>query len=171
MTTKRRIATSLALVALAALMSLGIFRGTQHAQAKDLARPAGEILLPSAETSSAKLPPGIYTTTITEADVPSSFPPEAIAILVGQWQSEFTEGGAFIVSKDGDIVVIGRYNSNRSRVVLTDLQGAYSCTDAPGIATGIYNWSLENDELVLSAVLDRCAGRQLALTAHPLHKQ
>jgi hypothetical protein len=129
------------------------------------------LLLPNASASSAKLTPGAYTTTITGADVPASFPPEIIAILVGQWQIEFTEAGSVIVYKDGDIVVVGRYTSNPSRVVMTDLQGAYSCTDAPGIATGVYRWSLENNELVLSPVLDRCAGRQVVLASHPLQKQ
>ncbi len=42
MKTKRRIVTSLALVALAALMSLGVFRGTQRAHAQDVAPPIGD---------------------------------------------------------------------------------------------------------------------------------
>lgn len=165
---KNKRTLTIAVVALAMLAAFGIFHNTQPVQARDVAPPANEFLLPGAEPSSANLPPGIYTTTIVEADVPPPFPPE---ILVGQWQIEFTEAGSSIVTKDGEVVVIGRYNSNPSRVVITDLQGAYSCTDAPGIATGIYKWSLEGDELVLSAVLDRCVGRQVVLTAHPLQRQ
>ena len=51
---------------------------------------------------------------------------------------------------------------------MTDLQGALACTDAPGIATGVYQWSVENNVLVLTPVKDRCVGRQTVLTAHPM---
>ena len=128
------------------------------------------LLLPNVKADSTKLPPGTYATTITESDVPPFFPPEVIEILAGEWQIEFTDGGTYVVSKDGEIVVVGRYTSNQARVVMTDLQGVYACTDVPGVATGVYRWSLENNELTLVAVLDRCDGRPVALTAHPLHK-
>lgn len=126
--------------------------------------------IPNAKANSPKLPPGIYATTITESDVPPFFPPEVIEILVGEWRIEFTDGGTYIVTKDGEIVVVGRYNSNNSRLIMTDLQGVYACTDVPGVATGVYRWSLENNELVLVPVNDRCDGRPVALTAHSLHK-
>jgi hypothetical protein len=173
MKTKRTsvVITLSALVALVALVALGIVSGTRHVQATAVAAPTGEMLLTSAEATSENLPPGTYTTTITEADIPPGFPPEAIPILVGEWQIEFTEAGSLVVTKDGDIVVVGHYNSNPFRVALTDQQGALACTDAPGIATGIYQWSFANDELVLTTVRDRCAGRNLVLTAHPLQKQ
>ena len=127
--------------------------------------------LPKAAASSANLPPGIYATTITAADIPPEFPPEAAAILVGYWEVEFTESGSFITAKDGAPVVIGRYNSNPSRLIMRDLEGPLACTDAPGIATGIYRWSLSGDELLLTTVEDRCFGRSFALTVHPVQKQ
>ena len=128
------------------------------------------LLLPNVKADSTKLPSGIYPVTITESDIPSYFPPEFIEVLVGEWRTEFTDGGTYIVTKDGEIVVVGRYTSNQSRLVMTDLQGAYACTDAPGIATGVYRWTFENNELVLVAVLDRCEGRKLALTLRPMPK-
>jgi len=126
---------------------------------------------PKAVAHSANLPTGIYTTTVTAADIPAEFPPEYIPILVGDWEIEFTEAGSFIVAKDGFPVAVGRYNSTSARIVMTDLEGALACTDAPGIATAIYRWTLAGDELVLTTVNDRCAGRNLVLTAHPLQKQ
>ena len=126
---------------------------------------------PIAMAHSANVPTGIYTTTLTEADIPDSFPPEYIPVLVGDWEIEFSESGSYIVSKDGYPVVVGRYNSNPARIVMTDLQGPLSCTDEPGIATATYRWTLAGDELLLTTVNDRCAGRNLALTAHPLQKQ
>jgi len=127
--------------------------------------------VPNAMAHSANVPTGIYTTTLTEADIPASFPPEFVPILVGVWETEFTESGSYIVSKDGYPAVVGRYNSNPGRIVMTDLQGPLSCTDEPGIATATYRWTLVGDELLLTTVNDRCAGRNLVLTAHPLQRQ
>ena len=128
-------------------------------------------LLPPAVASSENLPPGIYATTITAADLPAEIPPEFVAILVGYWEVEFTESGSHLVSKDGSPVAVGRYNSNPSRIVMTDLEGPLACTDANGIATGSYRWTLSGNELLLTNANDRCEGRQLVLTAHPLQKQ
>ena len=127
--------------------------------------------VPNVMAQSANLPPGIYTMTLTEADIPESFPPEIVQLLVGVWETEFTESGSYIVSKDGYPALVGRYNSNPGRIVMTDLQGPLSCTDAPGIATATYRWTLAGDELVLTTVNDRCVGRNLVLTAHPLQRQ
>jgi len=127
--------------------------------------------VPNAIAHSASVPTGIYTTTLTAADIPAEVPPEVIRVLVGDWEIEFSESGSYIVSKDGYPVVVGRYNSNAGRIVMTDLQGPLSCTDEPGIATASYRWTVAGDELVLTTVNDRCAGRNLALTAHPLQKQ
>jgi hypothetical protein len=125
-----------------------------------------------AEAGRIQLPPGTYTATITESDIPPGFPPEAIPVLVGQWQIEFTEAGTLIVSKKGEgVVVVGRYTSNPVRYVTTDLLGPLACVDEPGEATGVYEWTFENNELTLTVVHDRCAGRAFALTVHPLQKQ
>ena len=147
---KRHLLTSLKLVSAAALLI-----GTC-------------LLVPNADARSGGLPPGTYSATIVEADIPPGFPPEAIPILVGYWELELTEDGATIVTKDGEFVANGRYESNSARFVIRDLGGPLACTDAPGIATGVYDWSLENNELVLSPVHDGCLGRAAVLTAHPL---
>jgi hypothetical protein len=126
---------------------------------------------PTAFASSANVPTGIYTTTLVAADIPAEFPAEVAQILVGNWEIEITDAGSYIVNKDGFPVVVGRYNSNPARVIMTDLEGALSCTDQPGIATATYRWTFSGDDLLLTAVSDRCAGRNLVLTAHPLQKQ
>lgn len=127
--------------------------------------------VPTAAASPTDLPPGIYATTISEADIPAEFPAEVVALLVGYWEIEFTESGSYIVHKDGFPVTTGRYNSNPGRIQMKDLEGALACTDAPGIANATYRWTLSNNELLLTTVNDRCAGRNLVLTAHPLEKQ
>lgn len=164
----RHTVTLITTVAVVAVTAFGILRGTPKAHAM---ASVPERTATAAKPDFAEVPTGIYTTTITLADFPPGFPPEAIAILVGQWEIELTEDGTNIVTKDGDVVVIGRYTAGRSHVVLRDEEGPLACTDAPGIATGVYTWSFENDELTLTPVLDRCFGRQFVSTVHPLQKQ
>jgi hypothetical protein len=127
--------------------------------------------LPTAVASSTNLPSGIYATTISAGDIPAEFPPEVVSLLVGYWEIEFTEPGSYIVNKDGSPVATGRYNSNPGRLTMRDLEGVLACTDAPGIATATYRWTLSDNELLLTTVNDRCAGRNLILTAHLLQKQ
>lgn len=117
------------------------------------------------------LPPGTYTTTITEADIPSSVTPQQIPVLVGQWEIEFSEAGSLIVSKNNDIVVVARYTSGPAQMVLRDLEGPLACL-FPGGATGVYEWTFGNDLLSLSAIQDRCVvGRMVVLTAHAWQKE
>ena len=127
-------------------------------------------LVPSALAVSGELPAGVYSTTITLADIPPDFPPEAAEILVGTWTTEFTDSGTMVTSKNGEVVVNGRYTSGKSHLVIRDLSGPLACRDAHGIATGIYAWSLVNGELHLTTVLDRCFGRMFVLTLRPLQQ-
>jgi hypothetical protein len=129
------------------------------------------VSLPTVSASSTNLPAGTYATTLLAEDIPTEFPPDVAQLLVGNWEIEFTEDGSYIVNKEGFPVVVGRYNSNPSRIIMTDLEGALSCTDQPGIATGTYRWTSSSNDLLLTTVNDRCAGRNLVLTAHPLQKQ
>ena len=167
MKTKRTL-TWTAIAALVALVVISTSRGTKPVEAKAAGTPTSKSL---AAVDATVVPAGVYTTTITPADIPPEFPPEAIPILVGTWQIELTEDGANIVSKDGDVVVIGSYTASPSHIVLRDEDGPLACFDAPGIATGVYSWSFQNNELYLSPVLDRCLGRLIVSTAHPLQKQ
>jgi len=127
-------------------------------------------LVPNATAASAQLPPGVYSVTITLADIPPDFPPEVVEILVGTWTTEFTPAGTTTISKNGEVAVSGRYRSSKSHLVMTDVEGPLACTDAAGIATGVYTWSLVNNELNLSAVQDRCFGRKFVLTLRPLQQ-
>jgi hypothetical protein len=114
-----------------------------------------------------RLPPGTYTTTLTEADIPASFPPEIASMLVGNWEVEFSETGALLVTKDAELVVVGRYRSNPARVIVQDEEGRLPCLP-PG--AGVYAWVLDGERLTLTEVQDTCAGRALVLTSHPLQK-
>ena len=120
--------------------------------------------------SSERLPPGAYVTTITEADVPPQFPPEAVPLLVGTWEIEFTTAGISVTRKDGASVVSGHYVSNPSRLILHDEAGPLACVD-PGTVTGVYEWAFENGQLNLTEIHDSCAGRSVVLTSHGWQKQ
>jgi hypothetical protein len=128
------------------------------------------IFLPTALADSAGIPAGSYSSTVTLADIPPEFPPEVAEILVGTWTMELTTAGTTIIYKNGDLVANGRYTSGKSHFIMTDIGGPLACTDAAGIATGIYTWSLVNNELHLTTVLDRCFGRNFVLTLRPLQQ-
>lgn len=70
------------------------------------------------------------------------------------------------------MVVEGRYLSNPAPFVATEESGPFACFNLhPGWATGVYQWTFENDELTLTAVHDDCEPRVRVVTAHPLQKQ
>lgn len=127
-------------------------------------------LVPSLLAASDGVPIGSYSTTVTLADIPPDFPPEVVEILVGTWVTEFTEDGATVVHKNGELVAFGTYTASKSYLVFRDKGGPLACTDAHGIANGIYAWSFENNELTLSTVLDRCYGRMFVLTLRPMQR-
>ena len=129
------------------------------------------MLVPASTALSGGVPVSAFSTTVTLADIPSDFPPEVADILVGTWTIEFMERGSTVVTKNGEVVVNGRYTSNKSYLVMRDIDGPLACTDAHGIATGTYTWSLDNNELTLTPVLDRCFGRAFVLTLRPLDQQ
>ena len=125
-------------------------------------------LVPAALAASSGVPPASYVATVTLADIPPDFPPEYAEILVGVWITDFTADGVYNVTRNGEFVANGTYTSNKSYLVVRDKGGPLACLDASGIATGIYTWTLDNNELTLTPVLDRCFGRQFVLTLHPM---
>lgn len=127
-------------------------------------------LVPGSLAASDGIPFGSYSTTVTLADIPPDFPPEVADILVGTWVTEFTEEGMTVVHKNGELVAYGTYTSSKSYLVFRDKGGPLACTDAHGIANGVYVWSFDNGELTLSPVLDRCYGRQFVLTLRPMQQ-
>lgn len=126
----------------------------------------------SAGASPFGFPPGIYTTTITDADYPPGFPEEGKA--PGTWTSEFTADGRVIVTHEAfaGVLVEGRYVSNPARLVVTDESGPFACFNLnPGWATAVYGWSFDGNQLTLTAVRDACFARAIVFTAHPLQLQ
>ena len=113
------------------------------------------------------IPLATYMTTISQQDIPASFPPEAAELLVGEWQIEFTDSGIAFITKDGELVVTTRYHTNPARLILQDQSGSLACLPP---RAGVFAWALEQDVLTLTEVQDTCAGRALVLTAHPLQK-
>jgi hypothetical protein len=118
-------------------------------------------------------PTGTYTTTITLADVekyglPSPYP----EILAGDWEMIFNEDGSFEVRNlDTEQSGQGVYFTNHAVFIFGKDSGELGCYSP---AYAVYKWSASGNMLTLTAASegsDRCWGRYLVSTSHPLVKQ
>jgi hypothetical protein len=133
---------------------------------------APELSASAAVASAApRLPNATYAMTLNPGDVPPFFPPEIIDLIVGDYELDLNDPSAYIVRLNGEVVVEGRYTSNPARLVMRDTGGPFACLDEPGMAQGVYAWSLDNEELTLTVVQDHCFGRAFVQTVKPWQKQ
>jgi hypothetical protein len=121
-------------------------------------------------SAAPRLPNATYAMTLAPEDFPLFFPPEIVDLLSGDWELDLTDPRNYLIRLNDDVVVEGRYTSNPARLVMRDLAGPLACP-YPGIAQGVYAWSLDGDELSLAVVQDRCEGRPFVLTVKPWEKQ
>jgi len=135
-----------------------------------------DVLAPELSASAAiagapNIPNVTYTKTITLEDIPPFVPPEAVPLLVGDYEFDLADPRAYIVRLNGEVVVEGWYSSNPARLVMRDLGGPFACLGEPGLAQSVYGWSLDGDELRLTVVRDPCNPRAFVQTVRPWHKQ
>lgn len=114
---------------------------------------------------------GTYSVTITAEEIPSSIPAEARGNIAGQWGMTFAAENQYRISKDGNVLVEGRFASTKEQLTLTDEKGPLACSPQSGLETGTYKWSYEEKKLTLTAVEDGCEGRRFILTLHPWRKE
>jgi hypothetical protein len=126
-----------------------------------------EVSVSAAVASAApSLPNTTYTMTLLPEDIPPFFPPEIAELLIGDWELDFTDPRISVARLNGEVVVESRYTSNPARLVLRDLGGPLACVE-PGTVQGVYGWALDDGELSLTVVQDRCDGRPFILTVKP----
>lgn len=111
--------------------------------------------------------PGTYAMSIMAEDNLSNVPAEVRRNFDGKWQLTFAKGNKYQISKDGGIVVEGRFTSVKEHLTLTDEKGVLACTQPPGMETGTYKWSYKQKELTFTGIEDKCGGRISVLTLHP----
>ena len=124
----------------------------------------------NARADSSVFPTGTYATTITAEDVakyglPSPYP----EILVGDWEMIFSDDGSFEVTntstgQSGQ----GAYFTNQTVLIFGKDSGELACYSP---AYAVYKWSASGNTLILTAMSDRCWGRYIVSTSHPLVKQ
>jgi hypothetical protein len=115
-------------------------------------------------------PLGTYTMSIAAEDALPNVPAEVRSNFDGKWELTFAKGNIYQIAKDGTLVVEGQLTSAREQLKLTDERGALACTQQPGMETGTYKWSYQQQELTFTAVEDKCEGRRAVLTLHPWRK-
>ncbi len=109
-------------------------------------------------------PAGAYSKTLTDEKFPPKMPPEIRAALAGTWGLTLNAEGGFSVSKDGKVMVEGRYSVSEARITFTDEKGELSCAAVAGQETATYKWVLDEKGLTLKAIQEKCPGRQVVLT-------
>jgi hypothetical protein len=113
-----------------------------------------------------RFPNATFTMTLLPQDIPPFVPPEFAELLIGDWEMDFTDPRNSVVRLNGEVVAEGLWIATPARLVTRDVSGDLACV-GPGFEQGVYGWSLNNGELTLTAVQDRCDGRAFVLTAKP----
>ena len=126
------------------------------------------LALISAACSSAptSFPPGTYFTQITDADIPSGFPLDQVD-LRGEWELEFTQAGRMHLRQGGEELATGDYTSDAETLEFGEDEGPLACSFFD-LGNGRYQWSQDGDTITLVLISDRCDGRAIVVTAHPL---
>jgi hypothetical protein len=106
---------------------------------------------------------GTYTTNIVAGDIPAGAPDDMRTGLVGMWSVAMDGNGQLAASYNGQQVVTGTYQVSGNEITFgADDSGTYACHTA-----GHYTWRASGGQVFFTRVDDTCAGRALALTAHP----
>jgi hypothetical protein len=116
-------------------------------------------------------PPGTYTISVVEEDVPANVPAEARSNFMGKWKIQLSKENKYEISKDGTVLVQGRLASEDENLKMTDEDGPLACSQQPGLETGTYKWSYEEMKLTFIAVEDKCEGRRFILTLRSWHQE
>ncbi len=137
------------------------------AQAAAQPTPAPTASAPTVSVPKALI--GKYKTTITEKDARDQNYPLSFGDVVGEFETQFMEGGRLLVKFQGSGVVTGEFTATQDTIVFGKESGPYACTK-DGYGSGTYKWSSDGKSLTLTKVDDSCPGRILVFTAHPLGK-
>lgn len=104
-------------------------------------------------------PRGDYTTTLTAED--TGDPVKGVA----DWRVNFDDQYNFIVYRNGEKAVVGKYQVMGNVIRFYNEEGAYACTDTP---ESYYRYRIGDEGLTLEPLKDECEGRQLVYGTHPL---
>ncbi|MGH2936114.1 MAG: hypothetical protein ACRDL2_16605 [Gaiellaceae bacterium] len=80
----------------------------------------------------------------------------------GVWKLRFSTNGAYVISKAGQKLVVGKATFKGATVTFHDLSGPASCAGVQ--AVGSYRWTITGRKLKLKPVREPCSGRRFVLT-------
>ena len=84
----------------------------------------------------------------------------------GPYTLEFKGKGKFRVLKSPYPLVEGEYKVSGDQIQFTDKSGPFACSGA-GQASGTYRWKLEEGNLKLSKIEDKCSDRSNSFAGPP----
>jgi hypothetical protein len=122
------------------------------------------------------LPSGTYTSVISRTDALSQNGLSTMArgIVAGRWEMRLLNGSNYMLITDDTLVAEqGRYRLADGQLTLTAERGFFACTHPTrsGQAQATYQWVLEGQALILTALADECPMRHAVLTMHPLARR
>lgn len=79
----------------------------------------------------------------------------------GVWKLRIAASGAYVISKGGQQLVLGKATFKGATVTFRDTSGPASCIGIKAI--GSYTWSVVERKLRLKPVREPCAGRRFVL--------
>jgi hypothetical protein len=89
--------------------------------------------------------------------------------LNGGWQVEFGARGHLTIRHNNELAARGTYLVlAKGRLRIEDHSGPLACTTPQDHGPATYHWRLSARKLILTAIHDRCGGRETVLTARPL---
>ena len=128
---------------------------------------AGTTPPPASMPAATSLPPGVYTVTLTDTDVPPMAPASMRGAMVGPWEMTIDGSGVrAVVRFNGRQVTDIPLQVQGNQVTFAEGTGDYACSTAAR-----YTWETTSAGLRFTGTDDSCTGRVVALTARPWVKR
>jgi hypothetical protein len=169
-------------IAFAAVLAACQPAATATAEATQAAEPAQPPDTPQpTEAPPTEIPPTEAPAANMPAELVGSFKvrlPASVSMQIdaGWYRVEFREDGTYVIAWStlqdlpGEVGVRGQVAVSGNQIEITDVEGFAACSAEEG-PTGLYEWAIVDDQLVLTVVEDTCPGRPYVLSSKPFPKE
>jgi hypothetical protein len=130
----------------------------------------------AAASATPRLAPGRYITSVSlkETFDRIGVDPMTKSVLPGNWEVWLVDGNRYMIVRNGSMLFEeGHYHLTRQELALTPDATDFPCMlhVRPEWANATYRWRMDGPSLVLTAIQEKCPGRLLVMSLHPLVRQ